>query len=361
MEVMEISPNAWSGKRVLVTGHTGFKGAWLCHWLHQLGAEVAGLALDPATNPNLFVELRLADLLAHDFRININNLGEVRSAFEVVKPEVVIHLAAQAIVIDGYSDPVGTFSTNVLGTVNILEAMRNTPGICAALMVTSDKCYENELNVRPHLEEDRLGGADPYSASKACAEMVVSSYQNSFLQQANTIMATARAGNVIGGGDWSAHRLIPDCIRSFEKGEPVILRNPDYVRPWQHVLDSLSGYLRLCELVMSTNDNKYCGAWNFAPESASSITVKEVARIAAETWGDGAQIVVERPEKAVKESQFLQLDATKAETQLNWRAHWGGLRGVERAIAWYRDVQAGMDARQACDRQLAEYVELLRS
>ncbi|MCC0022609.1 MAG: CDP-glucose 4,6-dehydratase [Hyphomicrobiaceae bacterium] len=355
-----MNPAIWAGRRVLVTGHTGFKGAWLAYWLQSLGASVAGLSLDPITSPNLCDEIGLSDRLVRDFRININHADAVLEAFDQFGPEFVFHLAAQAIVIDGYQDPVGTFATNVVGTVNVLEAIRKTPGLGAALIVTSDKCYENETNVRPHLEEDPLGGADPYSASKACAEIATASYMSSFLNGASIPVATARAGNVIGGGDWSAHRLVPDCVRSFAKGEAVVLRNPDFVRPWQHVLDSLSGYLVLSAHLLSSDGALYAGAWNFAPDAASSVTVDKVAAAACAAWGDGAQFVIERQANAVKESRHLSLDAQKASAQLGWQAHWGGLRGVTKAIEWYRGHYAGENAASLCDRQLDEYARLLR-
>lgn len=352
---MEIEPGHWHGKRVLVTGHTGFKGAWLCYWLHKLGAQVAGVSLDPETSPNLYEALALADILSQDYRNDINDINALQTIFDKIQPEIVLHLAAQAIVIDSYNEPVNTFATNIMGTVNVLEVARHTKSVKAVLVVTSDKCYENENNVRPHIEDDALGGIDPYSASKAGAELVVASYRASFLNEAGIAIASARAGNVIGGGDWSRFRLLPDCVRSFQSGQPVVLRNPRFIRPWQHVLDSLSGYIKLCQCLMADNNAAYRTAWNFAPDRSMAVTVGDVAHTAAAAWGDGAQVEIDETTAVLKESRSLQLDAGKAEVELHWMAHWSGLVGVSKTIDWYKSFNAGLPAREICDQQLAAY------
>ncbi len=272
---MNWADHNWRGRRVLVTGHTGFKGSWLSIWLKQLGADVAGFALPPNTDPSLFNLVGLEDLIESRLG-DVGDLESVRTAVASIRPELVIHMAAQPLVRKSYLDPVETYRTNVMGTVHVLEACRGVDGVRAILVVTSDKCYENQEWVWPYRESDRMGGHDPYSSSKGCAELVVSAWRRSYLNATGAVMlASARAGNVIGGGDWAADRLVPDCVRALAAGEPIRIRNPVAIRPWQHVLEALAGYLALCERLLQGHSD-VCDAWNFGPNSEASRPVSDL-------------------------------------------------------------------------------------
>ena len=333
-------PSFWRGKRVLVTGHTGFKGGWLCLLLDRLGATVCGYARDPSGAPSLFEQASVADVLDRDIRADIRDVAAVRRAVAEVAPDVLLHLAAQTLVRPSYEDPLETFSSNVQGTANVLDAVRHAPSVRAVVVVTSDKAYRNEEWSWGYRESDPLGGKDPYSASKAAAEIVTASYRASFLHGDGARVGTARAGNVIGGGDWSPMRLLPDLMRGFAAGEDVVIRSPRAVRPWQHALEPLSGYLllaeRLHEGVEGSDD-----AWNFGPGEEDARPVEWLCSNAAELWGRGARWRIEALEDG-RETTLLRLDTAKARHGLGWRPRWSLHEGLERTVSWYRRV--GVDA-----------------
>jgi CDP-glucose 4,6-dehydratase len=322
---------AYGGRRVLVTGHTGFKGSWLSLWLQALGAEVAGIALDPSSEPSHWDLLRLS---VADHRIDIRDEAAVRRVFAAERPEIVFHLAAQPLVRRSYREPVTTWATNVMGTVHVLEAARNTPSVRAAVVVTTDKCYENREWPWAYRERDRLGGHDPYSASKAGAELVAASYRTAFLQEPSTpLLATGRGGNVIGGGDWSEDRLIPDLVRALVAREPLVIRSPRATRPWQHVLDCLSGYLLLGQRLLA-GDTTSADAWNFGPDREGNRTVEQVLGDLARTWPQLRWQVTSSPQ--APEARLLQLDTAKAKMHLGWRPVWNLEKAVHHTADWYR-------------------------
>ena len=342
----------WRGKRVLVTGHTGFKGSWLTLWLKRLGAEVTGLALPPDTNPSLFT-LAVAEDVPTLFA-DIRDLVTVQAAFEEARPDIVLHLAAQALVRPSYADPVATYATNVMGTVHVLEAARRTPSVRAVVVVTSDKAYENREWPWAYRETEAMGGYDPYSNSKGCAELVVSAYRSSFFAPSDIRVATARAGNVIGGGDWSTDRLIPDIVRAFERRQSVEIRSPSAIRPWQHVLEPLAGYLALAERLCGPDGPAFAEAWNFGPTDEDCRAVSYVIDEVAKTWGGDARW--HRSERQQPhEATFLKVDSSKARARLGWDRR---LR-LEAALAWtttwYREQRAGASARDLTLAQIASY------
>ncbi|MEE3063124.1 MAG: CDP-glucose 4,6-dehydratase [Actinomycetota bacterium] len=333
MEMLELNAfdSAYRGRRVLVTGHTGFKGSWLCLWLQSLGAEVTGLALDPPSEPSHWDLLKLA---IQDHRVDIRDEAAVGAVFAAAQPEIVFHLAAQPLVRRSYHEPITTWATNVMGTAHVLEAARHAPDVRAIVVVTTDKCYENREWPWAYRERDRLGGHDPYSASKAGAELVAASYRTAFLQQPSApLLATARGGNVIGGGDWSEDRLIPDLVRSVAVGEPLVIRSPQATRPWQHVLDCLSGYLLLGQRLLA-GDDACAGAWNFGPDGDANRTVEQVLQDLAHTWPQLRWQVTSDPQP--HEAGLLQLDSAKARMQLGWRPVWKLEKAIHRTADWYR-------------------------
>ena len=350
----------WHGQSVLVTGHTGFKGGWLSLWLHALGAHVHGYALDPVTRPSLFDVARIASVIASDTRADLADFGRLTAAVDQAQPSVVFHLAAQPLVRESYRDPLGTFAINILGTAHVLEAVRRTPSVRAVVIITTDKVYVQRDDARPYDEDDPLGGHDPYSASKAAAEIITASYRSSFLEgNANDMharVATARAGNVIGGGDWAADRLIPDCVRAFMSGQPVSLRYPHAVRPWQHVLEPLSGYLQLAERLAGPDGARYAQAWNFGPDGRSDATVTEVAHVLAGMWGADAAVLHAPSEGNPHEANTLRLDSSRACRDLGWRPRWSLHEGLDHTITWYRAWDRRDDMAKITARQIAEYV-----
>lgn len=339
---MAVDETFWRSRRVLITGHTGFKGAWLSLWLSRLGAKVHGFALDPLAGASLFHDASVASGLVSDGRGDIVDAAKLGATVQAARPEVVFHLAAQPLVRESYADPLRTFAVNIMGTANLLEALRAVDGVKAIVVVTTDKCYENREWVWPYRESDALGGHDPYSASKAGTELVAAAYRSSFFL-GGPRLATARAGNVIGGGDWSGDRLIPDCIRAFSRNEAVMLRYPRAVRPWQHVLDALAGYVVLAQTLAGDGGAEAEGAWNFGPDPAGEATVAEVASGVARLWGGGATVKTEKATTALHEAAVLRLDSTKARTKLNWRPQCSFEHGLSETVAWYRAWHDQMD------------------
>lgn len=350
----------WRGRRVFLTGHTGFKGGWLALWLARRGAEIRGYALDPITEPNLFAAASVASVL-DDVRGDIRDSAKLESSMTEFHPEVVFHLAAQPLVRRSYADPLGTYSTNVMGTAHVLEAVRKTSSVRAVVCVTSDKCYENQRWDWPYRETDTLGGFDPYSSSKACSEIVSAAYRSSFfpvnrLDEHHVALATARAGNVIGGGDWSEDRLIPDLVRGFQAGQPVLIRNPKAVRPWQHVLEPLYGYMLLAEKLLDA-PAQFCSAFNFGPNHEDAWPVERIATKLAEMWGEGATWIRDSV-AGVHEHHSLTLDTSKARRQLGWQPRSGIEANLEWTMKWYRDWQQGADMNKSTLAQIAEFEQL---
>ncbi len=330
--------NTFKKKSVLVTGHTGFKGSWLALWLHELGAMVTGLALPPNTEPSHFNLIRLQELITH-VEGDVRNEEIVKKTFEEAKPEIIFHLAAQPLVRDSYDDPKKTFDTNIGGTINVLEAIRHSPTVRAVIIVTSDKCYENKEWAWGYRETDPLGGHDPYSASKGAVEIVCSAYLRSFFQSEargpHIGFATARAGNVIGGGDWAKDRIIPDCVRALSRVVPIIIRNPSATRPWQHVLDPLSGYLLLAKRLIE-DPKRFSGTWNFGPVESGHITVLELAEQFSEAWGCGRLQTAPLDNSAPREAHLLKLCIDRATHELQWRPTLNSGAAISWTVKWYQ-------------------------
>lgn len=350
---MEVDPQFWRGKRVLVTGHTGFKGSWLSLWLQSLGAELTGFALEPSTGPNLFsiayVERGMSSLIG-----DIRDRGQVLAAVQKVQPQVLIHMAAQSLVRVSYAEPVDTYATNVMGTVHVLEAARRCESLRCLVNVTTDKCYENREWDWGYREDEPMGGHDPYSSSKGCAELITSAYRRSYLRESGVSVATARAGNVIGGGDWAADRLVPDVLRAFECDRAVVIRNPGSTRPWQHVLEPLSGYLLLAQ--QAWNRAAECAeGWNFGPEDADAKPVRWIVERLAEQWGSGASWRLDGGRQP-HEANYLKLDISKARNRLGWRPRWDLDRALSRIVFWHRAWRNGRDMREVCLAQIGEYM-----
>jgi CDP-glucose 4,6-dehydratase len=339
---MAVNPAFWKGRRVFVTGHTGFKGAWLTLWLQSVGAEVTAFSLAPPTRPSLFEATGLAAGIT-SIHGDIRDYDLLAGALRNSGASTVFHLAAQAVVADGYRFPRDTFATNLTGTVNLLDAMRDCPAVEAAVVVTSDKCYAPSPAGKPLHETDAMGGRDPYSASKSCAEIATASWRTSFFAaDAAPRVATARAGNVIGGGDWAAHRLLPDIVRAFHAGEALALRMPGAIRPWQHVLDALAGYLLLAEQLCGKDGAHHARGWNFGPAQADHLTVGEVAARCAALWSDSARVEAAQG-NFQKETETLRLDATQARQALGWRPRWSADQALRHTLDWYRAWYAQPD------------------
>jgi len=354
--------NIYKGKRVLVTGDTGFKGSWLTLWLHELGAQVTGMALPPDTEPSHFQLLAL-DNLIHHFDADVRNSQEVENVFRQVKPEIVFHLAAQALVRDSYDNPRTTFDTNIGGTINVLESIRLCPEVRAAVVITSDKCYDNHEWVWGYRENDPLGGQDPYSASKAAAEIVSAGYLRSYFGKKglgpHLGFSTARAGNVIGGGDWAKDRIIPDCVRALTGNKPIVIRNPQATRPWQHVLDPLAGYLLLAARLLEKPDI-FSGAWNFGPLSSDQITVRELAERFIDAWGSGTIQVAETLDDAPHEAHLLKLNVDKASFILEWTPVLNSSTAIDWTAHWYKSWhEHNSSLQQLSFRQIQEFQDRL--
>lgn len=351
----------WKGRNVFLTGHTGFKGSWLTLWLNALGANVAGYALDPPTQPNLFEQAEVAGSV-HSIHADIRDFQRLKSAIAEFDPEVVVHMAAQSVLRRGYEDPIETYSSNVIGTVHLLEAIRQLRHPCVVVMVTSDKCYANHEGVWGYRENEAMGGHDPYSNSKGCAELVTAAYRESFfppsqLERHGVAIASARAGNVVGGGDWTCDQLIPDLMRAFLAGQPCLIRNPSAIRPWQFVLEPLHGYLLLAERLTEDASRFSCG-WNFGPAEDDAKPVSWIADELARSWGNGAcwknDAVVH-----YREAQFLKLDSSKARAYLDWHPLVPLHLALDWVVEWYRNLQAGSDLRCVTRRQIERYEGLL--
>jgi CDP-glucose 4,6-dehydratase len=351
-------PGFWAARKVLVTGHTGFKGSWLCTWLQSLGAELTGYSLQPPTDPSLF-ELAGVGKGMHHLEGDVRDQKHLERVVAEQQPEIVIHMAAQSLVRRSYRDPVETYETNVLGTVNLLEAVRRAGGVKAVINVTTDKVYENPERKHSFREDEPKGGRDPYSNSKACSELVTAAYRESFFSDPDTpALASARSGNVIGGGDWGEDRLIPDVMAAALEGRAVAIRNPSSVRPWQHVLNPLSGYLALAESLWAARD--HADAWNFGPDEADERPVSAVAERLGELWEGGIEWNRDSGEHP-HEAGDLRLDSTKARNQLGWAPNWDLDRALVSVVDWYRAYQNGEAVREVVLRQIEEFQESSRA
>lgn len=353
------STSFWQGKRVFLTGHTGFKGSWLSMWLHALGANVTGYALEPPTDPSLFDLARVGELITSVIA-DVRDLERLKEALLAAAPEVVIHMAAQPLVRDSYKIPVETYATNLMGTVHLLEAVRSTPTVRAVVNVTTDKVYENREWVWGYRENEALGGYDPYSNSKGCSELVTAAYRSSYFNPEDygrhgVAVASARAGNVIGGGDWAADRLIPDIVRAVLAGETVRVRHPHAIRPWQHVLEPLSGYLLLAQRLYEEG-TRYGGGWNFGPHEKDARPVQWLVQRFCERWEEGAAYELD-PGEHPHEAHCLKLDCSKASLELGWQPRWGLEQALESIVAWTRSYRDGKDLRGECMRQITTYGE----
>ncbi|MEJ5977035.1 CDP-glucose 4,6-dehydratase [Novosphingobium sp. PS1R-30] len=355
MTPLTVDEAFWRGRRVFLTGHTGFKGAWLALWLTRMGADVTGFSL-PAESPSLFDQARVAELVTH-VEGDIRDLAAVEAAMQAAQPEVVLHLAAQPLVRLSYSTPVETFATNVQGTVHVLDACRRIAGLKAIVAITSDKCYENRETNRPYREDDAMGGHDPYSASKGATELVVSTYRRSFFSDGATKVASVRAGNVIGGGDWATDRLIPDLVRAMIAGEKPLIRSPDSIRPWQHVLEALGGYLMIAEHLFHGREWAATG-WNFGPAEADARPVRWIAQHMTQAWGAPGWDQPDGPQP--HEAKLLKLDCTKAHAELGWRPAYTLDTALTRIVEWHRHVADGGDARAISLAQLDDYRDRFR-
>lgn len=348
----------WKGKKVLITGHTGFKGSWLSLWLQNLGAKVVGISLDPPTCPSLYEQAELANGMI-SLREDIRNLDKIKSIFIGHQPEIVFHLAAQPLVRYSYHEPVETYATNVMGTLHILEAIRECKSVRAAVMITTDKCYDNKEWEWGYRENEPMGGHDPYSSSKGCAELLIASYRDSYFPTQEysthkTAIATARAGNVIGGGDWAEDRLIPDIIRAFQKNEIVQIRNPNSIRPWQHVLEPLAGYIELAERLY-IDGAQWAEAWNFGPKEEDAKPVEWIVREMIQSWDEDTKWSVDDGEHP-HEANYLKLDCSKAHTKLKWQPRWDLSQALEKIVRWHKKVANGEGAKALCQNQITEYM-----
>lgn len=360
MESMVIDRAFWQDKRVFLTGHTGFKGSWLALWLQEMGAIVTGFALEPQTTPSLFEVASVGERMT-------SIIGDIRdgealaSAVVQAQPDIVLHLAAQPLVRYSYDAPVETFGTNVMGTVHLLEAVRACASVRSCVVVSSDKCYENREWPWGYRENEAMGGYDPYSASKGCTELVTAAYRSSYFNPARhaehgMALGSGRAGNVIGGGDWAADRLVPDLLKAFERNEVAIIRNPGAIRPWQHVLEPLSGYLVLAQRLYESG-TQFAEGWNFGPVDSDAQPVSWIAERMAQCWADGAQFRIEANAAAPHEAHYLKLDCSKARAQLSWTPRWSLARALDEVVGWHREFLAGSDMRQVCIDQISSFSE----
>ena len=354
---MSINNNFWKEKKVFITGHTGFKGSWLCIWLHSLGAKITGFALEPPTNPSLF-KLCHIDELVNSIICDIADAKKLQSAIKSSESEIVIHMAAQPLVRESYKDPVGTYITNVIGTANLLNSIRNCSSVRAVVNVTTDKCYENKEWPWGYRENEPLGGYDPYSSSKACSELVTSAFKNSFFNaqnynEHNVAIATARAGNVIGGGDWASDRLVPDCINSLLENKDIYIRNPNAIRPWQHVLEPLHGYMMLAEKLYE-NGVDYADSWNFGPDDNDAKSVGWIAKKLCNLWETNIDCIIDNGDHP-HEANYLKLDCSKAKSLLGWFPKWDVETALRKTVEWSKAYSRKDDLRQCCISQINEF------
>lgn len=352
MNHQQTNPGFWRNKRVLLTGHTGFKGSWLSIWLQSMGTELRGVALAPPTNPVLFEVANVAKGMDHQIA-DIRDYAKIQKLICDFKPEIVLHMAAQPLVRLSYQQPIETYATNVMGTVHVLEAARHADSVRAIVNITTDKCYENREWVWGYREDEPMGGHDPYSNSKGCAELVSSAYRKSFLKQAGIALATVRAGNVIGGGDRALDRLVPDILRALEKQESVLIRNPHAIRPWQHVLEPLSGYLLLAERLYKQGQADAEG-WNFGPREEDAQSVQWIVERLCKAWGSGASWSLQ-PGDHPHEANFLKLDISKARQRLHWAPRWSLQTALSLITEWHKSWLAGNDMRKVCLNQISQY------
>lgn len=358
--MIDIYNKFYKGKKVLITGHTGFKGSWLSIWLHELGAEVVGVGLNPFSERDNFVLSGIGSRIKADIRADIREGGKMKEIFAKYKPEIVFHLAAQPLVRLSYDIPVETYETNVMGTINIMEAIRATESAKVGVMITTDKCYENKEQIWGYRENEPMGGYDPYSSSKGAAEIAISSWRRSFFNPAQfdkhgKTIASVRAGNVIGGGDWAIDRIIPDCIKALEAGKEINIRSPKSIRPWQHVLEPLSGYMLLAQK-MWNNPTKYCEGWNFGPRLESITSVWDVASMVIKNYGSGQMRDLSDP-YALHEAKLLMLDITKANVQLGWEPRMNIEQCIELVVDWYK-MYKKQDVYTLCVKELEKYISL---
>lgn len=356
---MVVNKSFWKDKIVLITGHTGFKGSWLALWLQKMGSNVIGVSLEPPTSPSIYEQARVAENM-DSLRADIRDLDAIKEIFNTYKPEIVFHLAAQPLVRYSYREPVETYQTNVMGTLNILEGIRSVNTVRAAVMITTDKCYENKEWEWGYRENEPMGGHDPYSSSKGCAELLIASYRDSYFPAVSfnkhkTAIASVRAGNVIGGGDWAEDRLIPDIIRAVQSNETVHIRNPHAVRPWQHVLEPLDGYIQLAEKLYISGD-MYAQAWNFGPKEEDAKPVQWIVEKMTEQWGEDAKWVVDDGEHP-HEANYLKLDCSKAHTKLSWRPKWSLETALEKIIEWHKYESEDADMKNITINQINEYMK----
>ena len=356
MAIGKVNPDFWKGKRVFITGHTGFKGSWLSLWLQQMGAEVKGFSLEPPTTPSLFEVAKVADHMQSEIG-DIRDLTKLSQSIVSFNPDILLHLAAQPLVRYSYREPVETYSTNVMGTVNVLEASRQANNLKTIVVITTDKCYENREWEWGYRENEPMGGYDPYSNSKGCAELVVSAYRRSFFNSNDTAaVASARAGNVVGGGDWAEDRLIPDILRAFEKQQPVIIRNPLSTRPWQHVLEPLSGYLVLAQHLWQEGQT-FAEGWNFGPKDDDCRPVQWILDTKVHFWGKGAYYEIDKSQQP-HEANFLKLDCSKATTRLKWHPQWRLEYTLEKITTWHRAWLDRKNMKNHCLEEIKDYMQV---
>ncbi|WP_343710970.1 CDP-glucose 4,6-dehydratase [Kosakonia radicincitans] len=353
-----IDASFWKGKRVFITGHTGFKGSWLTLWLQSMGAVLKGYSLNPPTEPSLYESAAVDDLIDSTIG-DIRNFDQLHAAISAFRPEIVFHMAAQPLVRLSYDEPIETYSTNVMGTVHLLEAVKRVGGVKAIVNITSDKCYENREWVWGYREHEAMGGYDPYSNSKGCAELVASAYRNSFFNEKDyakhgVALASVRAGNVIGGGDWAKDRLIPDILRSFENNQTVIIRNPHAIRPWQHVLEPLSGYIAIAQRLYEEGP-AFAEGWNFGPHEDDAMPVQFIVETMVKIWGDDAAWLLDGNEHP-HEAHYLKLDCSKARMRLGWQPRWNLVETLERIVKWHKAWIAGEDMLARSRNEISEYM-----
>jgi len=359
VEGLVMDKSFWKGKKVLLTGHTGFKGSWMSLWLNELGAEVSGFSLVPETSPSMFILADIEQKMKSHHIGDIRNIDAIKTVVKECNPEIIIHMAAQPLVLRSYDDPVESYMTNVIGTANVFEAARECSELKAIVNITTDKCYENKEWYWGYRENEAFGGHDPYSSSKACAELVTTTYRKCFFSQQGVQLASVRAGNVIGGGDWADNRLIPDLLRSIANGKPVVIRSPKAIRPWQHVLEPIAGYLKLAEKLCTQKGSDFAEGWNFGPYDNDAKPVEWILERLCEKWGDNASWQLDDPNKIqLHEANYLKLDCSKARKELQWEPQLGLDSALDWIVEWYRAYTQGSNVYDITLSQIQKYQEL---